>query len=69
MAAVRDATARRPAVFLQHRQRPQVLDQAVAEGAVELEPVAVAGASRRSESGCARPGIEKRFSPVASGGA
>jgi SRSO17 transposase len=38
--AVRDAAARRPAV-LQHLQRAQVLDQAVAQRAVELQPVAV----------------------------
>ena len=41
MAAVRDAAARRPAVLLQHLERAQVLDQAVAQRAVELQPVAV----------------------------
>ena len=41
VAAVRDAAAARPAVLVQHVQRAQVFDQAVAERAVELQPVAV----------------------------
>jgi len=41
VAAVRDAAARRPAVLLQHVQGAQVFDQAVGQGAVELQPVAV----------------------------
>src|SRR5689334_23434331 len=32
VSAMRHAAARRPAVLLQHVQRPQVLDQAVGEG-------------------------------------
>ena len=42
VAAVRDAAARRPAVVLEHLQRPQIFDQAVRQGAIELQPVAVA---------------------------
>ena len=41
VAAVRDAAAGRPAVFLEHVQGAQVLHQAVAQRTVELQPVAV----------------------------
>ena len=39
MAAMGNAPPRRPAVTLEHRQRAQVLDQAVAQRAIELQPV------------------------------
>src|SRR3954470_8835720 len=39
--AVRDAAAGGPAVFLEHVERAKVLDQAVAERAIELQPVAI----------------------------
>ena len=41
MTAVRDAAAGGPAVLLEHLKRAQVLDQPVAQRAVELQPVAV----------------------------
>ncbi len=41
VAAMRHAAARRPAVGLQHLDRAQILDQAVGEGRVELQDIAV----------------------------
>src|SRR5471032_1580885 len=41
VATVRDAAARRPTVLAQHVERAQILNQAVAQCAVKLQPVAV----------------------------
>src|SRR6202035_2495405 len=41
MPAMRNTAARGPSVLLQHIQNPQVLDQTVAEGAIELQDVAI----------------------------
>ena len=41
MPTVGDAPRRRPAMLPQHVQRAQILDQSVAQGAVELQPIAV----------------------------
>src|SRR5450631_760490 len=41
VAAVRNAARGRPAVLAQHVERAQVLDEAVAQRAIELQPVAV----------------------------
>src|SRR4051812_23162698 len=39
--AMRDATARRPAVGLQHRKRALILTEPVGQRAIELQPVAI----------------------------
>ncbi len=44
---MRDTTRRRPTKLLQHVQRPQVLDQPIGEGTVELQPVPVMDVLRR----------------------
>src|SRR6476659_11081037 len=41
VAALRAAALRRPAVALQHVERPQIFDEAIAQRAIELQPVAV----------------------------
>src|SRR5947209_1436540 len=39
--AMRDAALRRPAVALQHVERPQIFDEAIAQRTIELQPVAI----------------------------
>src|SRR6266853_5677114 len=41
MATVWNATPRRPSVFFQHVQYPQIFDQAVAKCTIELEDIAI----------------------------
>src|ERR1700687_4526389 len=41
MPTVWNATTRGPSVLLQHVQYPQIFDQSVAEGAIELKDVAI----------------------------
>src|ERR1700678_4245086 len=41
MAAMRNTPARRPTVIFQHPERTKIFDQAIAESAVELEPVSI----------------------------
>src|SRR5579872_4110516 len=46
VAAMRNAAGRRPAIFLEHIQNPHVLDQSVAQCAIELQDVAIRAHAR-----------------------
>ena len=49
MTAMRDAAARRPAIFRQHVQAAQVFHQAITQSRVHLQEVFAGGACRHNE--------------------